>query len=115
MFAPHDASHFYRISSLNQSSTRMSEVTVLFYGTVREDWVLQQPISLKLERDADDSYVISEDDFGIYGHGATVAEAREDFIVALVEYFEILKQHANADSASRQVFEKFSQLWLPPA
>ena len=115
MLASYYPSCSYRISSSNQSSTRMSEVNVLFYGKVREDWILKQPISLKLERDADDSYVISEDDFGIYGHGATVEEAREDFIVALVEYFEILKKHANVDSASRQVLEKFSQLWLPPA
>lgn len=114
MLTPHHRECFYRISSFDQSSTRLSEISVLFYGRVRKDWIVKHPVSLKLERDADDSYVISEDDFGIYGHGATVEEAREDFIVALVEYFEILKKHASADSASHQVLEKFSQLWLPP-
>lgn len=115
MMSPSAAVDFYRISSSDQSSTRISEVPVLFYGKVREDWIIKQPISLKLERDEDDTYIISEEVFNIYGQGRSLNEAREDFTVALVEYYEILKKYAKDDPASREALEKFTQLWLPPA
>ncbi len=105
----------YRISPADQSSTHISQMAFLFYGRVREDWIVQQPISLSLERDEDDTYIISEEVFNIYGHGSSFKEAQEDFIVALIEYHEILKKYANSDSASREALEKFARFWLPPA
>jgi hypothetical protein len=105
----------YRISLSDQGSTGVFPFPILFSGKVRNDWVINQPVPLVLERDEDDSYILSEDVFHIYGQGSSIDEAREDFIVALVEYYEILKKYADEDDASRELLEKFTQAWLPPA
>jgi hypothetical protein len=87
----------------------------MFYGNVAHGWVINQPVPLILERDEDGSFILSEDVFHIYGSGDSIDAAKEDFVVALVEYYEILKSYAHEDEASRAALEKFSQLWLPPA
>ena len=101
------------ISPWDQGSTEVSQTSFLFSGEIKEGWVIRQPISLQLERDEDSAYIISEETFNIYGQGPSIGDAQEDFIVALVEYYEILKQYAEADSASREALERFSRLWLP--
>ena len=111
----HSAGGMFRIDSSDQSSTHISQLPALFHGEVREGWIIEQPVSLKLDRDDDGTYIISEDVFNIYGQGVSIEAARENFVTALIEYYEILKSYSNCDAASQEALEKFSQLWLPPA
>lgn len=105
----------YQINLWDQSSTEIHRAPVLIVGQISGNWVIQQPVALALERDEDGSYLVVEDAFDIYGHGATIEEAREDFISALIEYHAILKQYADQDQASKEVLEKFTTAWLAPA
>lgn len=49
---------------------------------------------ITLEQDEDGLYLASDDQFAVYGDGETLAEALKDYIVSLIEYFEILAAHA---------------------
>lgn len=115
MEAAHHTGTVYKISIFDQALTRIRRSSCLLIGEITSEWQLKQPVSLRIERDEDGSFIMSEEVFNIYGHGSTPEEAKEDFIIALVEYYEILKKYASDDEASKATLEKFKQLWLPPA
>ena len=115
METAHRTGSVYRISISNQTLTGIREYPCLLTGEITPEWQLKQPVSLRIERDEDGSFIMSEEVFNIYGHGSTPEEAKEDFIIALVEYYEILKKYASDDEASKATLDKFKQLWLPPA
>lgn len=111
----HHTGTVYRISIVGQDLSRIRAFPCLLTGEITPEWHLKQPVSLKIERDEDGSFIMSEEVFNIYGHGATPENAKEDFIIALVEYYEILKKYASVDDASKAMLDKFKRLWLPPA
>lgn len=45
-----------------------------------------------IERDADGSYLVTDSESVVYGHGATEAEARADYERSRCEYQEIISR-----------------------
>ena len=57
--------------------------------TVR-GWELIQPLTVTIERDDDDSYIVTEDSFLVYGVGDSLGTALRDYVVSLVEYHDLI-------------------------
>lgn len=72
---------------------------ISLFGRVAPNWKIVQPLSVTIEQ-GDDSYIASDDVFVMYGLGDDIAEAVQDYISVLTEYYEVLSSHHDEPSAS---------------
>jgi hypothetical protein len=79
-------------------------------GQIAREWTIVQPLLVTIER-GDDSYIASDDVFMMYGLGESIAEAVQDYVSVLTEYYEILSSHNDEPSVS--LFSRF-QTYLQP-
>lgn len=79
---------FASVSPASQSRDREAFVgcQVLLTGIVASDWRLVKPVLLTIEQDDDGWYIVSEDEFLVYGTGRTPVDAIEDYKHSLIEY-----------------------------
>ncbi len=67
-------------------------VSRYLWGPIAPGWKLEQPLALTVERDADGSFIVSDDVFCAYGHGQSWDEAEQDYVSALLEYHDLMAQ-----------------------
>ncbi|MBI1742157.1 hypothetical protein HYR54_03715 [Candidatus Acetothermia bacterium] len=76
-------------------------------GEISEGWKLVQPLLIRYEKDEDGCYIFSDDIFLVYGQGNTTQEAKEDYIISLIEYYEIIAKKAPySNTATQQLLGK---------
>ena len=71
-------------------------------------YVLVQPIPIEIEQEDDGSYLISDTVFNEYGEGDTLEAARQDYLLSLAGYYQILKGYATPENVPSQM--QFAQL-----
>ncbi|MCZ7569917.1 MAG: hypothetical protein M5U01_15220 [Ardenticatenaceae bacterium] len=72
--------------------------TVLLPGPIAPGWNLVQLLAVALEQDDDGYYIASDDLFVVYGEGETQTDALQDYIVSLIEYYQLLAAEAAPDN-----------------
>ena len=70
---------------------------LLLVGEIAPSWILIRPLLVEVEQDEDGSYIMSDVTFGVYGHGNTVIEAKQDLIITLIDYYELLAERAEQE------------------
>jgi len=88
---------------------------VLLFGSIASGWVMLKPLLVTLEQEEDGYWVASDDLFQVYGEGATADAARQDYIVALIDYYQILALKAEEDLHSEATFSHLRRYFGPPA
>ena len=86
--------------SLGQPSTNL-------LGPLGPRWSIVQPLPVALEIDSDGWFVLGDDIFLVYGEGATLEAAWEDYRSSLMEYCDIVQRDA---PTSAQVQAQYEQL-----
>lgn len=76
---------------------------VYLFGELVPGWKLENPLPICVVRDTDGRFVAADDIFDVYGVGESWDAAVNDYKVALVEFFEIT--HDGADAESRRLLE----------
>ncbi len=71
-------------------------------GEIVPGWTLIKPLPIEVERDEDNSYIVSDNIFMVYGEGERPEDAQKDYIKSLIEYYSIVKEQAVADSHATQ-------------
>ncbi len=67
-------------------------------------WSLLQPLPVVLELDEDGTFIVSDDEFLTYGAGPDLPAALDDYISALLDYFDLVTHSDHpydADEAAR--------------
>jgi hypothetical protein len=83
---------------------------ILLPQTLGYGWSLTQPLQLILERDDDGSYILSDGVFAVYGSGDTEEEAYADYIISLIDYYELLASRVtNNDPNNSSPFSRLQQ------
>lgn len=67
------------------------------------NWEFIEPLTLTIERDDDQSFIVSDDIFNMYGVGNNIAESVNDYFKVLTEYYRHLS--ADEDEPSKALFE----------
>lgn len=80
-------------------------------GEIAPSWMLIRSILVELDQDEDGSYIMSNTQFGIYGCGDTVFEAQQDFIITLIDYYQLLAERAEREPLTRIEFLRL-QLYI---
>ena len=75
-------------------------------------WTLHCPLLLEVIQDTDGSYIVSEDLFGIYGHGSTLEEAKRDYSESLIDMYHSWEADARAGNRAAQEAFQFLQQYL---
>lgn len=59
---------------------------------------MHRPLTLLVEQEGDGLFVVSDDVFALYGDGETLSAARQSYIVSLIDYYEMVAEHAGEES-----------------
>ena len=95
----------------------------LLWGPIAPGWLHVQPITIELEQDEDGCYIVSDKVFAVYGVGDTPHEAQQDYIISLVDYYQLLSARSEEnDPPSQSLFDHLrlyfnpstSQIWYAP-
>lgn len=87
------------------------QIQVSFFGPINRDWEFRQPLLITIEQGEDNSFIISDQVFAMYGAGEQVADAIADYISAILEYYELLS--SRHDEPSVRLFQHL-QSYLQP-
>lgn len=93
-----------RTNVARASTYRVRGLTV-FPGNLREGWQLITPLELTLDIE-DGNYILSDDVFLVYGVGATIGEAFEDYILSLIELCQLTEASAEQNPHDRPLLAR---------
>ncbi|MCP4682430.1 MAG: hypothetical protein GY864_08865 [Desulfobacterales bacterium] len=79
-------------------------------GNLVPGWQIIKPLPLTIDDNLNGSYV-SDNEFHVYGHGRTKAEALEDYYNSLVEYYQILAAEDNGPTQA--LFSRLQSFLIP--
>jgi hypothetical protein len=65
---------------------------ILLHGPIVSGWQIVKPLFVMLEQDEGGSFIVSDDIFVVYGTGDTGNEALDDYIMSLIDYYELLAE-----------------------
>ena len=72
-------------------------------GRIHSNLFLVQPLQINIEQDEDETYVVSDDLFLVYGSGKDQSEAMKDYVLSLVEFYQLIKKNAALNSFDQQL------------
>lgn len=73
-------------------------------GQIAPDWFLVRPLLIERETDDDGSYIISDLMFGVYGHGDSYESAHNDFVLSLIEFYELVEERAPSNPFTNALY-----------
>lgn len=78
-------------------------------GRIAAGWRLRKMLIVRIELDADDSYVASDDVFAVHGSGDTKSDALHDYIASLIDYHELLSARSHGDEPTAALFRRLQE------
>jgi hypothetical protein len=84
-------------------------------GSVARGWTLVEPLLISIEREDNGWFVLSDDIFPVYGDGATLEEARADYVRTLIDYYELLATRARENAHDARELEHLRVYVRPDA
>lgn len=82
-------------------------------GRISPGWSLKLPLLIRIERDSDGSFIVSDDIFAMHGDGLTLRHAVRDYAASLVEYYHLLSARVASDVHTMALFRRL-QRYLGP-
>lgn len=70
---------------------RFPDLQAYLFGEISKELIVVQWLLLNIEQDEDQSYVVSDEIFLVYGSGNNQSDAIKDYIASLIEFYNILK------------------------
>ncbi len=78
------------------SFERESPFDVYFMGKASKQVTFKMPLKININND-DGYYIVSDDLFLVYGEGKDQQAAMEDYLLSLVEFYDIVKEESSHD------------------
>ena len=92
------------------SSSALQQVLL---GGISYGWLVAEPFLITVELDEDGYYIASDDIFAVYGDGSTANEALQDYIVSLLDYYQLLSARAEDDPPTQVLFRRLQSFIRP--
>jgi hypothetical protein len=73
-------------------------------GSIARGWTLSRPLWVAIESDDDGSFLVSDSEFAVYGQGETPEGAMRDYVVSLIEYYQLLESRAKQQDPTKRLF-----------
>lgn len=93
------------ITADRQSATKVSGWSFEYQGDLVSGWILEERLTLTVERNIDGLYIVSDDLFFVYGLGETLSDAFQDYKVALVEFYKLTKRLASSNELEKPLLD----------
>lgn len=92
---------------------QLPPVTTYLVGDISSDFVVVQPLPINIEQDNDQSYVVSDDIFLVYGDGDTRLAAIEDYANSLIEFYSHIEKGAANNPFDERLFSRLRSYIQP--
>jgi hypothetical protein len=66
-----------------------------------------------IEQDLDGSWVASDGVFAVYGDGPTRGEAIQDYVLSLLDYYQLVSARADSTPENRTMWQRLRQYLSP--
>lgn len=99
---------------LMQSPTQSPPAPHFLFGHLVPGWTFKLPYPVQIERDEEGSYVVSDDQFAVYGQGEDHSGAIDDYLISLVEYYEFMEAESAGHPPTASVFRRLERLITKP-
>jgi len=76
------------------------------YGIISNEYTIVQPLQITIEQDDNDSFVVSDDIFLVYGDGNTKQEAIKEYVESLIEYFQLVENGAASNHFDKMLLSE---------
>lgn len=74
-------------------------------GEISNELQVIQPLQINIEQDEDNSYIVSDDVFLIYGDGNNRIAAMKEYIESLIEFYQIVKKSSVNNQFDKKLFD----------
>jgi len=78
-------------------------VQAYLVGRIHPDLFIAQPLQINIEQEEDETYIVSDDLFLVYGSGRDQSEAMKDYVLSLVEFYQLIKKNAALNPFDNQL------------
>jgi len=95
------------------SSIVSCQIVLLGVMGLMPGWEFLQPLTLRIAQDDDDSILVTDDVFHMYGVGDSIRESVADYFQVLAEYYDHLS--CDEDEPSRALFQHLQSYIRPLA
>lgn len=72
-------------------------------GRIHPDLFIVEPLQINIEQEEDETYVVSDDLFLIYGSGKDQADAMKDYVLSLVEFYQLVEKNASSNPFDKKL------------
>lgn len=103
------------VSFISLSSLPSHAPQLFLFGRIAPTWVIVQPLLVTLEQDEDGYYIVSDDEFAVYGDGNSLNGALEDYKVSLIDYYQLLAARAKGDPPTLALLRRLRRYLCPTA
>lgn len=79
-------------------------VQICLFGEISNELIVTQPIQINIEMEEDESYVVSDDIFFVYGYGEDRPEALKDYVSSLFEFYTLVEKGAANNQFDKKLF-----------
>ena len=83
-------------------------------GEIAQGWELSQPLWITVDREEDGYFVLSDDLFLVYGEGETFSDALQDYVISLIDYYQLAAAEAKRSPLDQALFGRLRR-YLRPA
>ncbi len=84
---------------------RIAPIQVHLFGEIPGELIVIQPFPINIERDADGSYVVSDDLFLVYGSGDDQSDAIHDYVLSLIEFYRFAEASSTENVHDKKQLE----------
>lgn len=82
------------------------ECTVLLYGAVHPEVRIAIPLPVSIDVEADGTFIVADEVFAVYGEGISEHDALKDYVVSLVDFFDLVMSEAEQNPAADSLAQR---------
>jgi hypothetical protein len=97
-----------RTSRSNINTQIKKTISIHLHGRIAPNYYLRRPLILTIEYD-DGSFIVSDDIFLVYGDDESIYLALDDYVISLVDYYQLLSIRAEEDPPTQRLFNQVQE------
>jgi len=91
----------------------VASIQAYLIGEISKDLEVSQPLEITIEQDEDNSFIVSDDIFLVYGDGGNPSEAIRDYVASLIKYFQLIEKSAETNEFDKALLTHLNSYIQP--
>lgn len=85
---------------------KTTPIQAYLIGKISKDFKIVQPLQINIEEEDDNSYIVSDDIFFVYGDGDNKLSALKEYSESLIEFYQIVGESSTTNEFDKQLYNQ---------